>query len=314
MKPEVSVVIPAFNAGMYIKQCIESVLDQKYPSIEIIIVDDCSTDDTRDIVMQFDTGIVNYICLEVNFGGPSKPRNIGVKYAKGQYLVMLDADDVLTNNSIERRIEILRKNEKVGFVFCDGLRFSEKNGDYDETFLSQHSHFKKLIKKRLQLESIVIDSQSAYKTLAKGDFILPSGLMVRKSVYDNVGWYDETVTNGQDLDMSLRIANKYPVAYLDIIGFRQRVHNESISAQGHKLLRNKILLLKKNLARSDDFNSKLSFKRKIAENYLSLGYYYKTVNNHQLSKEYYFNSLRYIYSIKAIRGWLSSTFYFNYFK
>jgi teichuronic acid biosynthesis glycosyltransferase TuaG len=302
MEPEISVIIPTYNAGLYIKQCIESVLKQKSSNIEIIVVDDCSTDHTRDIVMQFDSKIVNYICLDENFGGPSKPRNIGVTIAKGQFLIMLDADDLLINNSIDRRVDILKSDENLAFVFCDGIRFSGDTADYDHTFHSKYPHLHKILFEIGKKSPVKIPSLKAYRGLAKGDFILPSGLAVRKSVYEEVGRYDESVTNGQDLDMSLRIVDKFPVAYLDIIGFKQRVHNESISAQGHKLIEHKMTLLKKNLSRSSDIEANNSFKNKIAENYISLGYFYKKNKNYKLSITSYSNSLSYTLSLTALRG------------
>jgi len=132
-------------------------------------------------------------------------------------------------------------------------------------------------------------------------------LAIRKSVYEEVGDYDESVTNGQDLDMSLRIVDKFPIAYLDIIGFKQRVHNESISAQGHKLIKHKMTLLKKNLSRSSDIEADCAFKNKIAENYISLGYFYKKNRNYKLSKTYYSHSLSYTLSLTALRGLLISS-------
>lgn len=306
MTPEISVVIPAYNAGKYIAECIASVLEQQCLNIEVIVVDDCSTDNTRDVVEKFDASIVKYLCLDKNFGGPSKPRNVGLKQAKGKYLVMLDADDILVNNSISKRVEILKNNDSIAFVFCDGTRFSELGGDYRNSFLSQHSHFQTLIKECEHENMVVLDPQRTYRTLAKGDFILPSGMVVRKSTYDHVGIYDESVTNGQDLDMSLRIISQFPIVYLSMIGFKQRVHEDSISTKGHKLIENKILLLKKNLNRSNDKLANIEFKRKISENFASLGYYHRSVFNLSQAKQYYYQSLKFKLSAVALIGILLS--------
>ena len=305
---EVSVVIPTYNAGKYIADCINSVLEQDYPSIEVIVVDDCSTDNTRDILSKYDSTIVRYICLESNFGGPAKPRNVGVMAALGQYIVMLDADDLLINDSIEQRINILKADKELACVFCDGKRFSQRGNEHLGTFLSQHKYFNELIKNYTYNTSIKFSMLDAYRTLAKGDYILPSGLLVRRNVFDSVGWYDESITNGQDADMSLRITMSYPIAFLNIIGFKQRVHDSSISAQGYKLINNKIILLKKNLARNTDSIANDAFKQKIAENYLSLAYHYRTSKEYKLASKNYANSLAYSMSLKAMRGWLISMF------
>ena len=314
MTPEISVVIPAYNAGKYIAECIASVLEQQCLNIEVIVVDDCSTDNTRDVVAQFDASIVKYLCLDNNFGGPSKPRNTGIKQAKGKYLVMLDADDILVNNSISKRVEILKNNNAIAFVFCDGLRFSEIGGDYTNSFLSQHSHFQTLIKESEQKQMVVLDSQRTYRTLAKGDFILPSGMVVRKSTYDHVGIYDESVTNGQDLDMSLRIISQFPIVYLGMLGFKQRVHEDSISTKGHKLIENKIFLLKKNLNRSNDKLANIEFNRKISENFASLGYHYRSLCNLSQAKHYYYESLKFKFSAVALRGIILSMLNEKFYK
>ncbi|MFT5249689.1 MAG: glycosyltransferase involved in cell wall biosynthesis [bacterium] len=304
--PEISVVIPTYNAGKYIEECITSVLDQQCPNIEIIVVDDCSTDNTKNVVSQFDPSIVKYICLEKNFGGPAKPRNVGVKAALGHFIVMLDADDLLVKNSIQQRIEILKADQEIACVFSDGKRFDETNGEHSETFLLQHSYFIDLVKQYKKGASYKFKSKDAYRTLARGDFILPSGLIIRRSVFDHIGWYDESITNGQDADMSLRIAKIYPIGFLDIIGFKQRVHENSISSQGHKLINNKIILLKNNLERSDDAIANAAFKRKISDNYISLAFYYRIQKKYELSIACYSNSLKYTLSYHAIRGLIIS--------
>jgi glycosyltransferase involved in cell wall biosynthesis len=310
--PEISVIIPTYNAGEYISECIKSVLDQNCERLEVIIVDDCSSDNTREIVEKFDETNVTYHCLSENFGGPAKPRNTGLKLARGKYLVMLDSDDLLLPNSIEHRVNALRNDESLGFVFCDGIRFSEA-GDYDHTFLSQHDYFNEMIPVKNEDGLTKVSALEAYRALAKGDYILPSGLAMHANIFSNVGLYDESVTNGQDLDMSLKITKDFPIAYIDIIGFKQRVHEDSISKKGHKLAFNRLELLEKHLKLCTDELATKAFKNKIAINHSIIGRHYQTNCNMKMSRRHYLSSLQSSFKLNVFKLFLitllGKTFY-----
>lgn len=304
--PEISVIIPTYNAAAYIGDCIDSVIQQKCPSLEIIVVDDCSTDNTRDIVTAYDPNVVRYHCLPENFGGPARPRNVGIGLARGEYLVMLDSDDMLANDSIKLRVEALKKDPALGFVFCDGIRFSTESGDYSDTFLSQHDYFNEMLPVKQPDIANKVTALDAYRALAKGDYILPSGLAMPKAVFSTVGHYDETVKNGQDLDMSLRITEKHPIAYIDSIGFKQRVHEGSISKKGSQLAHNRIRLLEKHLANSDDKIASKAFRKRLAENYFGIGYYLRKKGDMALARKNFVKSFCYSKNWNSFKGYLSS--------
>lgn len=111
--PLVSVITPLYNGAKYIEETIQSVINQNYKNWEMIIVDDCSTDNSRDIVKEF-TNKDNRIKLvesETNFGGPARPRNIGLDEAKGQYIAFLDADDIWLPEKIEKQISFIQESK-----------------------------------------------------------------------------------------------------------------------------------------------------------------------------------------------------------
>lgn len=114
-KPLVSVITPMYNAEKHISETIESVLNQTYKNWEMIIVDNCSTDDSADIIKlyQKNNSKIKYIKLDYNSGGPARPRNIGLENAKGEYIAFLDADDVWLPKKLEVQVKFLNKNPNV---------------------------------------------------------------------------------------------------------------------------------------------------------------------------------------------------------
>mgnify|MGYP001146457269 FL=1 len=109
----VSVVIPAYNAELYIKHAIDSILCQSHSDLEVIIVNDGSTDNTQAIVMSFTDPRVRLV--NKTNGGMSSARNAGVDQAKGEYLAFLDADDYWMPDKLEKQISLLNKKPNIGF-------------------------------------------------------------------------------------------------------------------------------------------------------------------------------------------------------
>jgi len=114
--PLVSIIIPTYNYGRYVAKAIRSCLDQKYGSLEIIVVDDGSVDDTAEIVGGFGTRVI-YIFQENR--GVSAARNAGLHRAGGSFVAFLDADDYLLEDSVAVRAEVLQNHPEIGVVFTD---------------------------------------------------------------------------------------------------------------------------------------------------------------------------------------------------
>ncbi|MFN3995816.1 MAG: glycosyltransferase family 2 protein, partial [bacterium] len=108
--PQVSIIIPVFNKEKVIRKIIESVLNQSFKDLEIIVVDDCSTDTTPLIIerLRRNDNRIKFIRLEKNSGGPAKPRNEGIKIASGEYIFFLDSDYLLFPTSIQERFDIFK--------------------------------------------------------------------------------------------------------------------------------------------------------------------------------------------------------------
>lgn len=111
--PLISIIIPLYNAEKYIVQTIESVINQTYMNWELIVVDDCSTDTSREIVKEYENkdSRIRLIESQVNFGGPARPRNIGIEHAKGEFMAFLDSDDVWLKDKLHAQIKFLHDND-----------------------------------------------------------------------------------------------------------------------------------------------------------------------------------------------------------
>ena len=123
--PIVSVIIPAYNAERFIPQAIQSVLEQTYQSYEIIVVDDGSTDKTKDILKEFEDKVC---CIYQENQGPSAARNAGIKISQGRYICFLDADDIWTPDKLEVQVEFLECHPDISLVFSDHQDFDAGGG------------------------------------------------------------------------------------------------------------------------------------------------------------------------------------------
>lgn len=132
MSKNISIVIPVFNAELYIEQTIRSILNQTFQDFEIIIINDGSTDNTSEIIekIAFDEGRVNIISI-LN-SGVSIARNEGLKFAKSKYVLFLDADDLLSTNFLEDRITFLEAHQEYSICGSSITTFTDV-GEYNET-------------------------------------------------------------------------------------------------------------------------------------------------------------------------------------
>ena len=110
MNEKVSVIIPAYNAEKYVKECLNSVLNQTYQNIEIIVINDGSKDGTKAILDEYTQAASNIVVIHTENGGVSRARNIGLDNVSGNYIMFLDADDLLVPNAVELLLQDLKNN------------------------------------------------------------------------------------------------------------------------------------------------------------------------------------------------------------
>ena len=189
----ISVVIPVFNAQEYIENTVDSVINQEYKNWELIIIDDCSTDDSLSIVetKYKSNKKIEIIKLERNSGGPAKPRNIGIKNSNGDFIAFLDQDDIWDNDKL--RICCNSICDNVDFIYHDMMRVVAEN-DY--------SVKQKILPSRQLEQPVLID------LLINDNAILNSSVMVRRSLLVKIGDINESkkMIASEDYNTWLRIA------------------------------------------------------------------------------------------------------------
>ncbi|MEW6172009.1 MAG: glycosyltransferase [Bacillota bacterium] len=213
--PKVTVYIPTYNYGKYIKQAIESVLRQSYDSWELIVIDDASTDETGTVLSNFEGQPKVRIFVNQQNLGLTRNCNRAIELSRGEYIMRLDADDYLDENALLVLCNILDRNPEVALVYPDYWIISE-NGEL----------------LRLERRSKVNDEIKLMDVPAHG-----ACSMIRKSCLIDLGGYNEDIRCQDGYDLWLRLIQKYPVLNINLPLFYYRKHSGSLTTYTDRILR-----------------------------------------------------------------------------
>jgi len=240
--PKVSIIIPAYNRAKFIEETIKSVLNQTIEDLEVIIVDDGSTDGTKKIIENLSEkdNRIRYF-YQNNHGKPSIPRNIGFKNSSGKYIAFLDSDDIWLPEKLEKQIDLFEKDKigKLGFVDCGYMIIDENGLEIKQNYASHPCSFRGNVF-RYFLEDHMI--------------MTPGSILIRRNVLDKVGLFDERLKCLDDWDMWIRISKCYNFDFTDEKLFKYRVHRNSVTASVlHKEIREDVICVFKT-HREDYYN------------------------------------------------------------
>lgn len=188
--PRVSVIIPTYNRGPLVQRAIESVLNQTFKDYELIVVDDGSTDDTRERIQLYKDA-VRYIYQENR--GPSAARNTGILNAKGKYIAFCDSDDRFLPQKLKRQMQFLNDHADCRFLYTWYYNVNEQG---------EITKLRKPLscKSREHLQYCLFTRQFTIRT---------STVLMRKSCFEKAGLFNERYLYSQDWDMWLRLARYY---------------------------------------------------------------------------------------------------------
>ena len=213
LSPTFSVILPTYNRAHVLARAIHSVLAQTYQDFELIIVDDASTDATRDVVESFGDERIVYIRLARN-GGPSVTRNTGILRATGKYISFLDDDDEYLPELLAEMYQVFEPlPEQVGFMGC-GVQIVEDVPE-GEAFLGD------------QIPPLpeFVDREEAYLScLRRLPFGSSWGLTVRPSCFNVVGLFDETLRTDVDRDLIIRLARRFDFRVIPSVLVKRHWH------------------------------------------------------------------------------------------
>ncbi len=187
--PKVSVVIPSYNVDSSLEATLVSLERQSFKNFEALIVNDGSTDDTASIAQSFCRRDRRFRLLQKPNGGLSSARNYGIRQAQGEYIALLDGDDIYHRDKLITHVDILDRLEKVGVVYSASRAI---RNDGRETFMV--------------LNGKPINSDSLVALLCKNFIGHGSNAVFRRSLISEVGEFDETLRSCEDVDFWLRVA------------------------------------------------------------------------------------------------------------
>ena len=210
--PTVSVIIPAYNGQRWLPEAAQSVLSQTYPDLELIIVDDGSTDGTRKVIEAFlrNDPRVRAIYKTVNGDGASA-RNAGIAAARGKYVSLLDQDDLMEPTKLERQVAFLEQHPEATLVYGHYLVMDNDGRTLDKQPVQPHTAFQ--------------DLWESCRCLHLG------AALIRKRVLDAVGPFNEKVGWATDFELVLKIARRGGIAFQDGVALSYRWHGENTCAK-----------------------------------------------------------------------------------
>jgi glycosyltransferase involved in cell wall biosynthesis len=216
-EPKVSFIVPCYKLGHLLGECVNSILSQTYGDFEILIMDDCSPDNTSEVARSFGDPRVIHVRNEPNLGH-LKNYNKGIRMARGRYIWLISADDRLRRDYVlEKYVRLMEEHPEVGYSFCAGYAMN----DHEETRVIPSSVYR-------QQEGI-FPGREFLLDLLKGNFILAASGMARKECYEKVSYFPEDMPYGGDWYLWCVYALNFDVAFFAEPMVNYRVHDLSMS-------------------------------------------------------------------------------------
>lgn len=239
--PLVSVIIPAYNHELYIEEALQSVINQTYKNIELIVINDGSTDGTAEIIEKFIkiNQDKNIRFVNKQNEGVCKTMNMGLAMSMGDYIALLASDDKWIENKIELQIAFMENNKNIGLVCSDAYltKFNmDTNLKYSDYKVGMDQYFKR-----------GIQNCNMHEVLLARPFIASITVMLRRKTFNEVGFFDEKL-RGEDTDMWLRVARKYPIGYINQPLVYYRMHGTNVSNNMSLIIRGLFEIYKKHFS------------------------------------------------------------------
>lgn len=309
--PRVSVVIPTFNCEPYVAECVRSVTGQTERDLEILVVDDRSTDGTPEIVRELAHSDRRISLLSsAGKGCPGATRNRGLERAQGTYICFLDGDDFYHPEKVSLSVSLLESLPQTDLVFHDCMRFSG-NTRTGKGILAENYFVSRAAR---HLEKI---GDSAYTTRDFYAFmsvvVIPfftCSVMIRRALLDSGDlWFREDLRTGEDIELWLRLAQRYRVAYLDHVLSYYRRHPGSLTSDPVRQILDSIQVHSENLWRGSGIFSRREIgicHSKLAGKFFDLGYQYFLRSNRREARVAYWNSMKIGFRTRTLAAYLKT--------
>lgn len=301
--PLISVIIPCYNHENYVEECIESVLNQTYKNVELLVIDDGSIDSSPQIIKKLSTENNFYFESQIN-QGVSKTLNRAIELAASNLICIISSDDILCDTAVQTFVnKVIQQNFIFSVMFGDSYYIDENsehiyinskkepihnlnNNIYPcfDTFLDYYFYERK--------ELLNINYIGSYASILEGNYI-PVGIMLNKTLLKDAGGWDDSMKM-EDYDLWLRMSKKLKFTYVHEVVSKYRLHSTSTT----KINKDQLYLdLIKTLKREHDYALESGIYHVWKKKYNSTLLYFLSKNNYKLIVHYYTAKSSFIYFI-----------------
>jgi glycosyltransferase involved in cell wall biosynthesis len=298
--PQVSVVIPVYNTESYVSAAVRSVLDGGEPDVEVLVVDDGSTDGSLAAARAIDDPRVTVISTAAS-GGPARPRNIGIARARAPYVSLLDSDDLLKPGRLSASVAALERWPAAGFTFGNFERIDTDGNVFETSFTYAYPVFRGLRSQPAGDDWRLIPRTELARGLLYENFIGTGSVVVRRQLLRELGPFDESIVYCEDLDLWFRLAHRCDALYSPHIGYSYRDRPESLTYQVRtRGARDRITVLQRERRRWSGHAARRQLDHLIALNFAGIGYHEREQQHHLRSMAMFASAL----AIYPDRRWL----------
>jgi glycosyltransferase involved in cell wall biosynthesis len=235
----VSVIIPTYNRANLLPSALQSALDQSHSNVEIVVIDDGSTDNTKEVVQPF---LDRIVYLETENGGPAHARNIGMSAAKGRYLAFLDSDDLYLPGKLDLQVAFMEAFPEVGMVSTEVSAFDDSGVLEEYHVRTYHGiwQWKNLTYERVydergefpwagREEPVPYYIGDIFPYVLMGTLLSENTVFFRREVLEKVGLQNERYRYGQGYEWLVRVCKNFRVGFLNIPTYHLRYHDQQHS-------------------------------------------------------------------------------------
>lgn len=209
-KPKISVLMPVYNAEKYLREAIDSILNQTFKDFEFLIINDASTDNSKKIIFSYSDRRISYLENNKNLGLP-RTLNKGLRLAKADYVARMDADDVSLPDRLEKQLLIVERGDNVGLVASWITLIDENNNEIGDWRADRENN----------------SPEEIFYTLFFGNCLAHSSVFYKKDIVLKIGGYNESFERAQDYELWTRLAKSTKIVKIRKIETKYRVYAEN---------------------------------------------------------------------------------------
>ena len=270
--PSVSVVMPVHNAEPYVEAAVRSALASDLAQIELIAVNDGSTDRSAEILASIRDPRLVIVQLQAS-GGPSRPRNVGIARARSPYVAFLDADDLIKPGKLSATVAALDRHPEAGFSFSDFEDVDEHGAVIRTSAVADFPGFRALARTALQGGWQLLPKEELARGLLYENFIGTSGVVLRRHLLTEIGPFNEAIVYAEDLDLWFRLAKHCDALFWSHVGHAYRNRPGSLTNKIEtRSPRDHITVLERERSTRVDPAARRQLDLRIAENLAGLAY------------------------------------------